>query len=808
MDALRQDFLYGLRQLRKSPAFTIAAILTLALGIGANATIFSWMSNIVLHPVPGVDSGALISIRWRAPEGGHRSMSWLEYKDFRKLNRTLDGLTAISMAPMNLGEGSRPERLWGMLTSANYFETLRVKPILGRAFLPEDDENPGGHPVAVVSYRFWKTRLGGDPHVIGRQILLNKRPFTIVGVTPEPFIGSILGLGLELWLPASMEETFYGTAAPLRNRSFDWLLAQARLKPGVDNHQVEADLTAISAQLARETPHADKFNRAEVLPIWHEGGGSVLVPLSMLLMGVVSVVLLIACANVANLVLARTAGRRREIAIRLALGVSRWRLIRELLIENGILSTAALAAALLALPLTIGTLMSFAPPSDFPIAVTLKANTEVILFTVAISVAATLLFGLAPAMRASRPDVVVALKNESGTSTGARRGWMRNSLVVVQVALSLVLLVSAGLFLKALQHATSTNPGFDPHNVLVAGVDLQSAGYDDARGRVAVRQMTEKLASLPGVTVVGSVRSVPLALGATNSNSFEVEGYTPSRNEGLVANTNVISPDYFRAMRTPMVAGREFMAADTLESRHVIIVNQAFAGRYFRNGDAVGRRVRISGEERMVVGVAADSKVFSLDETPVRTVYFPLAQLFSSPSNFLLRTVGDPSRYARAVEDAIHTVDPTLPVFNTRTLQSAISASYFGQRMGGSFIGVFGAVALALAAIGLYGVLAYTVTQRTREVGIRIALGSSRGAVLHLILGQGLRLAGVGLGIGLVISVAVTRLMRSLLMDVSPTDPATIFGVCALLLGVAVVASFLPAHRATAIDPLLAIRHE
>ncbi|HLJ44610.1 MAG TPA: ABC transporter permease [Bryobacteraceae bacterium] len=808
MDALRQDFLFGLRQLRKSPAFTIAAILTLALGIAANATIFSWLSAVALHPVPGADSRDLISVRWRSPEGGQRSLSWPDYRDYCKLNRTLQDFTAASMAPMNLGEGSRPERLWGMLVSANYFDTLGVKPILGRPFLPEEDENPGGHPVAIVSHRFWQTRLGGDPNVIGRHILLNKRPFTIVGVTPPPFIGSILGLGYELWLPVSMQGTFTGASDLFTNRDSHWLLGQARLKPGVDQRQVEADLTAISAQLAKETTHPDKFNRAQVVPIWHEGGGSILVPMMLLLMAVVSVVLLIACANVTNLVLARTTGRRREIAIRLSLGVSRARLIRQLLIENGILSAVALVAAFITLPATMGVVMGFAPPSDFPITVAISVDSGVVLFTIAISVAATLLFGLVPAFRASRPDVIVALKDESGTSTGARRGWLRSSLVVVQVALSLVLLVSAGLFLKALQHATSANPGFDPRNVLIAGVDLQSNGYDEAHARVAVRQMSEKLVSLPGVVAVSSVRSVPLSLGATGANAFEVEGYTPSKTEELIANTNVITPDYFHTMNTAVMAGREFAPSDTPESQKVIVVNQTFAHRYFPGGNALGHHVRISGEQRVIVGVAADSKVFSLDEHPVVSVYFPLSQVFSAPSNFLLRTTGDPSRFAHAAEDAIHTVDPTLPVFNVRTLQSAISASYFGQRMGGSLIGVFGALALVLAAIGLYGVLAYTVTQRTREVGIRMALGSSRSGVLQLILAQGLRLAAVGLGIGLTISFAVTRLMKTLLMDVSPTDPPTIIGVCALLTAVTLLASFLPAYRATNIDPLRAIRHE
>jgi putative ABC transport system permease protein len=808
MDAFWLDLRFGLRQLRKSPVFTLAAIITLALGIGANATIFTWLNAVIINPVPGVDSRNLVSVRWYTPRGGQRSLSWLDFLDYRKRNHTLKSFAAGAIVPLSLGEGNQPQRVWSMLVSANYFDTLGVKAALGRTFLPEEDGDPGGHPVVILSQHIWQTKFGGDPQIIGKQILLNKRSFTVIGVTSAPFVGSVLGLGFEMWLPVTMVEALDGTSAPLTDRHYNWLLGQGELKRGVDKRTVEADFTAISSHLEREFSQSDQFNRAETVPLWKEGGGSVLAPVMLLLMGVVAVVLLIACANVANLLLARGAGRRREIAIRLALGVGRGRLIRQLLVENAMLALGGLAAALIALPATMGAIQGFAPPSDLPVVLNVQADSSVFLFIVAVTAVATLLFGLIPALRASRPDVVGALKDESGASASSRKAWLRNSLVVAQVALSFVLLVSAGLFLKALRHATNANPGFNPRNVLVAGVDLHPNGYDAVRGRIAVREMTEKLSALPGVTAVSTVRSVPLGLGGSSTSSFEAEGYVPSKNEELIAVTNIIGPDYFHTVNTPLIAGREFSPADTAEGQHVLVVSQSFALRYLAKRDPIGRRIQILGERRVVVGVVRDSKVFRLDEKPQALVYFPATQEFASETNFLIRTTGDPQKYARTAEDVIHSVDPVLPVYGVRPLELAISASYFGQRIGGSFLGFFGAIALALAAIGLYGVLAYTVMQRSREVGIRIALGASRGNVLRLVLGQGLQLAAIGLGIGLAIAIATTRLMRALLMDVSATDLATLLSVSALLTLVALLASFIPAQRATTIDPILAIRHD
>ncbi len=807
LTALLPDLRYGLRQLRKSPAFTLTAALTLALGIGANATIFSWLNAVILNPLPAVDSRDLVSVRWRTPEGHGSSFSWPDYLDMRKAG-SVERLCAGGMVPISLGEGAQPERIWSLVVSSDYFQTLGVQPIRGRAFVPEEDDNPGGHPVAVISHQLWQGRFGGDPAIVGRKIRLNNRDFTVVGVTPEGFQGSILGLGFDFYVPISMVEALTGEGNILTNRAMHWLLGHARLKPGTNRRQVEAALTAISSQLARQTSRPDRYSRAEVIPMWREGGGQMLAPVLMLMMAVVGVVLLIACANVANLLLARAAGRRREIAIRQALGVTRSRLMGQLLLENGMLTLLGFAGAALVIPAAGRLLMNFAPATDLPVLVQVRGDARVLLFTLGVSALATLLFGLAPALRASRPDVVTTLKEESGGSSSAGKAWLRNSLVVAQVMLSLVLLVGAGLLLKSLAKASAADPGFDPRNVLVAGVDLTPSGYNEARGKVAIREMLSRISALPGVIAASTVQRVPLGLGGTRTVSLEAEGYVPSKNEEMFASAHIIGSDYFHTMNTHMVAGREFKPADSETTEPVVVINETFARRYFPKVDPLGRHVKVYGQMRTVAGVVRDSKVQTLDEKPRPSVYLPFMQHFDSESNFLVRTVGNPMAMARAVEGAVHAVNPALPVFGERSLDQSISVAYFGQRMGGSLLGVFGALSLVLAAVGLYGVLAYSVTQRSREVGIRMALGAARSDVLRLILWQGLWLAGIGLAIGLAVSIAVTRLMSTLLFGVSPTDPATIVGAATLLVCVALFASFLPAYRATKIDPILAIRHE
>lgn len=805
METLLYDLRFGLMRLRKSPAFTLAAVLTLALGIGANVTIFSWLNAVILNPLARVDSRGLASVRWHTAKGSDISFSWPDYLDLRQRSRTIQGLGVGSMGAISLSEGANPERIWGMLVSSNFFGVLDVKPVLGRTFGVEAD-TPGNHAEILVSHRLWQERFGGDPALVGREIRVNNRPMTVIGVLPEGFQGPVPGLRLEYYLPVTMREVIYGPSRALAERGAHWLQGYARLSPGADRRQVEAELTAISAQLAREFAHADDYARAELVPVWREGGGAMLAPIVMLMMGVVAVVLLIACANVANLLLARGAVRRREIAIRQALGVTRTRLVRELLVESTLLSLLGGMAAMVVVPFVGSMLMSFAPVSDFPVWVQVSTDARLFGFTLGLSVGAVLLFGLAPALRASRPDVMAAIKDESGGSTSPRRAWLRNALVVTQVALSMMLLVGAGLLLKSLGRAAATDPGFDARNVLVAAVDLFPSGYDAPRGAVALNQMTAKIAALPEVTAVSTVRRIPLGLGGSSTSWVEVEGYVPSKNEEMLSLIHNVGAGYFHAIRTPLVTGRDFSPADDAKSQLVVVVNQTFANRYFPNADPIGRRVKLFGEFRSIAGVARDSKFRTLDERPGPAVYLPVAQKYVSDANFIVRTSGDPMTLARAVEGAIHAVDPALPVHGVRPLDASIATAYFAQKMGGSMMGLFGGLALVLAAVGLYGVLAYNVTQRSREVGIRMALGAARADVLRMILGQGLRFAGIGVAIGLALSVAVTRLMTKLLFGVSPLDAPVIAGVAVMLGLVAVSASLAPAWRASRINPIRAIR--
>lgn len=805
MESLLHDLRFALRQLRRSPGFTLAAVLTLGLGIGANATIFNWGNRLFRHPLPGVDSTDLYYLRWTLP-GGHRgSTSWPTFLDLRERSRTASHLAVGRQAALSLGEGNRPERVFGMLVSANFFDLLGVRAQQGRTFRPEEDRGAGAHPVAVISDALWRNQLGADPRIVGRTIRLNTHPFMVVGVMPAGFQGSTVGLRHDVWVPVTMRRAIMGSDAALTERGDRWLEAYFRTAPNASLAQAEQELNAISAQLSREIFKSDRFARVDAVPIWKHAAGQVLGPVLLVMGGVVAVILLIACANVGNLLLARAAERRREIAVRLALGVSRGRLLRQLLAENALLASVGAALALAVVPVTSGLLTAFAPPANLGIDLRAEPDWLVLVFTLGIAALATLLFGLMPAWRAARVDAVTDLKQEGAASLGGTR--LRSALVVVQVALSVLLLSFAGLLLKSLGHAMAANPGFDPRGVLVASVDLLPNGYKGERGTQFVRQALARLAALPGVMSVSSVRRVPLSLGGSSSTGFSVDGYTPRRDEDMTAYVHTVGPAYFTTLRTPLIAGRDIAAIDNASRAPVAVINQTMARRYFGGADPVGRQIKANDTALTIVGVAADSKFQSLDEPAAPAFYQSVLQYPGSETNFLIRAAGvAPAALAQSVRRELRAVDAAMPVHSTLPLEDAIGASYIAQRMGGWLLAIFGGLALALAAVGLAGVLAFSVNLRRREVGIRVALGAAPVAIRNMIVGDGLRLTVAGLAIGLALAAGLSRFLGKLLYGVSPRDLATFGSVAAILVAVALAAAWLPARRAARIDPLEAMR--
>ena len=802
MTTLWQDLRYGGRMLKKNPGFTLIAVLTLALGIGANATVFTWLGAVALNPLPGVADPVRLAIFER--EGG-AAISYPDYRDFRDRATTLAGLACGDLQAFSLGAGDRPERVTGMIVSGNYFDVLGVKMALGRGFLPEEDRTPNTHPVVVIGYDLWRRGFGGEPGVIGRAVSLNKMPFTVIGVAPASFNGTMIGLVTDAWVPMMMHDRVVPpSSSGYQNRGNHWLSGFARLKAGVSLARAGAEVEAISRQLAREYPDTNENKPHQLFPLSQHGAGKIFTPVLSVVMALTGVLLLIVCANVANLLLARAAGRRKEIAVRLAVGAGRRRVVRQLLTESSLLALLGGGGGFLVAMWSANALKLLFPPIEHKL-IDVAPGARGLGFAFALSLATTLAFGLAPALQSTRLDLVTTLKDET-PGGGRRRGLLRNGLVVAQVALSLVLLVCAGLFLRGISRAHSVNPGFNARNVLLASVDLFPNGYDAARGSIFFRQVLERLAALPGVRSVSIARRVPLGLEGTSDRSVTVEGYIANKGDEPWAYYQSVGPDYFRTLETPLARGREFGPQDDAAAMKVAVVNQTFAERYFPNQDAVGKRVGVAGGWLTVVGVARDYKAKQLDERPGPYLFLPEYQAYRPDMTFLVRTSGDPRLAQASVLEAIRAVDPTLPVFAVRTLEAAAGAALLAQRTGGVLLGVFGLLALLLAALGVYGVLAYSVSERRREIGIRLALGAPAGAVVKLVIGQGLRLVLIGVAAGLAVALAVTRWLESLLFGVSAVDPLTFTLIALLLTFVALLACWVPARRAAKTDPMIALR--
>jgi predicted permease len=812
MTTIWQDVRYGFRVLLKARGFSFIAILTLGLGIGANSTIFSWINATLLHPIPGMTHPTeVVSVGRGGPSEGY-SLSYADFKDLRDRNHSFSGLTASGLWPMSLTGQGKPQRVWATLVSANYFEVLGVRPILGRAFLPAEEATINGAPVAVISYRLWQQRFGGDPAIVGATVHINTHPFTIVGVAPRLFQGSSTGLRAEIWLPIMMApELGPDGNDPVTNRGMSWLQVLGRLRPGITRDRAQAEMTAIFQQIAKDYPEEHKGTAQMTLyPLWRARNGanaffSVLLPILMALAGVV---LLLACANIANLILARGVSRRKEVAIRLSLGASRIRLVRQLLVENLILAAGGGALALAATVWTAHSFMSMAPVSDLPIWVEVHVDRSVLLATIAFSILTCALFGILPALRASALSPSSVLKDESGGLGGGRRkARLSNALAVAQISLSLFLLVAAGLFIRSFRAEQNYDAGFNSHNVLLESYDLFPAGYNEAASIVFDQQALEKIRALPGVRAVSIANWTPLGFNES-TDDFLPEGYVAGPHESVDAGVCTVSPGYFSVMEIPLLDGRDFTSADSEKSQKVVIVNQALAERYWHGQQAVGKRMKIEGGWATVIGIARTSEYFDLNEKPRPFIYLPLYQFYSPIAILHVRTAGDPLSSAAAVTQAIHALNADLPVFDVGTLERRAKASSFVQRMAGTFVGAFGVVAFVLAGVGIYGVIAYSTRQRTHEIGIRMALGARPSDVLRLVLGQGTRIALFGLSIGLALSLGLARFMSSLLFGVSASDPLTFIAVVLLLGLVALLAIYIPARRAMRVDPLIALRYE
>jgi predicted permease len=813
---------YGVRMLGKNPGFTMIAVLALALGIGANTAIFSLVDETLVRPLPVPHPEQLVMLSMANQRGFTTGFAYPDYVDYRDRNEVFSGLIGYSQAALSLNANGQSERIDGMIVTGNYFSMLGVDTARGRGFSPEEDRTPDTHPVVVVSYGCWQRRFGADPKLIDQTISLNGYPFTVIGIAPAEFTGTVRGYAPEVYVPIMMLSQAQPAWEnnPLTSRGFWWLRLMGRLQPGVTPQQAEAAMTALYEETHDSTQVGGMMAEARpALKDGRQGDTEMLNDLSFplkLLMAIVGLVLLIACANVANLLLGRAAARQKEIAVRLAVGASRWRLIRQLLTESLLLSIIGGAGGLM-LALWLTDLMAtYAPPNDSTnLALNAKLDLRVLGFTLLLSLLTSLIFGLAPALSASKPDLVPMLKNESGASgAGARRFSLKNFLVITQVALSLVVLISAGLCLKSLRNLNAIDTGFDTAKVFVMSVDLGSGGYDEARGRTFYSQLTERVAALPAVESVSLASIVPLGGGGMIRFIERLEGYQAQPDEKLTMGFNIVGENYFNTMGVQLLAGRDFSPQDNATAPKVAIINEAMAQKYWPDSNPIGKHMdlgrgrKTAAQSMEIIGVARNSKYGNLTEAAEPAFYEPLQQWYTSNMALHVRTAGEAKTLIAMVRHEVQALDANLPVFNVNTLAEQKSRALYSERMVATLLTAFGLLALGLAALGIYGVMAYSVSRRIREIGIRMALGAQVGDVLSLILRQGMALILIGVALGLAGAFAATRLLTSFLYGVSATDAATFALIALLLTAVAGLACYIPARRATKVDPMIALRYE
>lgn len=806
------DVRFGLRMLRRSPGFSILAILCLTVGIGANAAVFSWIEGILFRPYPAVAHQerlfALTGVSRGEPGG--TALSWPDFLDLKRNCTLVESFLVTKITGTTLSIGDRAEVTTGSIVSANYFDAIGVHPLLGRGFEAGEDSGRNAHPVTVISYQLWQGRFKGDPQIIGKTQRLNGVMHTIIGVAPQGFYGTFVGWAMQFWVPASMEEIFEDGGYKLEDRGARWIEAYAKLKPGVTREQAQQEITAVAKRLENDYPDTNRGRGVRLWPLWQTpfNNANTLLPTLEIMLGVVVCVLLIACANVGNLLLVRSFARRHEMTVRMAIGAGRARLVRQLLTEGLILAAFGAGGGLLVaywcrhalvllLPARGGVSMHLPGEIDWRV---LALNAGVCLI-------ATILLGLVPALQTRDLDLSGALKAEStGVVGSGRRGWVRSGLVVLQVSLSFVLLVGAGLLLQSLQRIRNTSPGFSTHEVLETHVNLVQAGYDAPRAQNFLDQLLERVNAMPGVESAALARMTPLSYGSYSSSPVAVDGYQAPPDELPIVEYNEVGPGYFTTMGIPLLSGRQFNPADDEKSVLVAIVNETMAAKYWRGRNPMGERLQVKGRWLQVVGIARDSKYQSVRETPKPFFYVPLRQNFAPGVALNIRTRLSAETMRAALTREVHAIDRNLALFEVITLQEQVDRATSPQLVAVTLVGVLGGLALLLAAIGLYGVMSYAVSQSTRELGLRMALGATPSHLLRLVMSRGLALTAAGIVAGATVALASTRLLGYLLYGVSPRDPLSFGSAFLVIMLASLAACFLPAWRATRTDPLQALR--
>ncbi len=810
-----RDLQFGARMLAKNRGITALAVISITLGVGANTTIFSMVNTILLRPLPIAEPESVVTIfaKWRNYPG-YGPVSYPDYLDYRERNEVFSTLAVSTLVPVGLQGDGAPQVVLGELVSDRFFETLGVDPPMGRPFAPEENETAGSHPVVVISHACWRNRFGSDPGVIGREVLVSGYPFTVIGVTPESYKGLQVGIQPDVWIPVMMQAQVTGYGDGHTRRGNNYLTMIGRLKPGVSIEQAQTNMEAIAVQLAEEFADNNDGKSVALVAANRNRAFLQLVDDSVVklffgvLLGVVALVLLIACLNVASLLLARGTARRQEIALRLSLGASRARVVRQLLTENVLLAgLAGLAGVGLAYWLT-RILSAFRPPLPAPIVVDFPLDWRVLSFTVGVTLLAGIAFGLTPAIQALRPQLFEALKSKRASADGPVVGRFQNVLVVAQISASLFLLIGAGLCVQSLRNASRVDVGFNPNNTFALSLDPSFAQYSETDGVKLFDELIEAVRRIPGVDSVGLTTAIPL--GPRHSDSrIQPEGYEFAPDERRSLRNTSVSESYFESMGIPFVAGRPFEETDDEDSRLVLIVNEAFAERFWPGQSAIGKTAETYGARREVVGVVRTGKYRSLDEEPQPVYYFPIRQTYRSYVEMVVRTAGMDS--AAVVPSALREIqrrEPRMPLYDIKTLHEHLGYALLPSRLLGVIVGGFGSLALVLALVGVYGVMAYSASRRTHEFGIRAAMGARKQDILSLVLRQGLWISSIGVAIGLAGALAATRVLASFLLGVGTVDPLTFGLVSVLLVAAALGACYGPAVKAARVSPMTALRHE